>query len=145
MWKQTPNANAGKSQLMKYAARLSPRSVITSGKASSAAGLTATAVKEDSHWALEAGLPYQFCINLFYSVSPHFDSSQCPYLEHAICILLVSHGSSIPLHEASVSGCIALSENELLLRKGFKPSCFLEGSPESFSPNAGSALQGLWS
>lgn len=49
------SANAGKSQLMKYAARLSPRSVITSGKASSAAGLTATAVKEDSHWALEAG------------------------------------------------------------------------------------------
>ena len=40
---------------MKYAAKLSPRSIITSGKASSAAGLTATAVKEDSHWALEAG------------------------------------------------------------------------------------------
>lgn len=49
-------ASAGKSQLMKFAARLSPRSVITSGKASSAAGLTATAVKEDSHWALEAGV-----------------------------------------------------------------------------------------
>ena len=48
---------AGKSQLMKYAARLSPRAIITSGKASSAAGLTATAVKEDSHWALEAGRP----------------------------------------------------------------------------------------
>lgn len=47
---------AGKSQLMKYAARVSPRSVITSGKASSAAGLTAIAIKEDSHWALEAGL-----------------------------------------------------------------------------------------
>ena len=53
--KRKESVNAGKSQLMKYAARLSPRSVITSGKASSAAGLTATAVKEDSHWALEAG------------------------------------------------------------------------------------------
>ena len=46
---------AGKSQFLKYAAKLSPRAVITSGKGSSAAGLTATAVREGQHWALEAG------------------------------------------------------------------------------------------
>ncbi|CAD7698233.1 unnamed protein product, partial [Ostreobium quekettii] len=45
----------GKSQLMKYAARLSPRSVITSGKGASGAGLTATAVKDGGSWCLEAG------------------------------------------------------------------------------------------
>ena len=46
---------AGKSQFLKYAAKLSSRAVITSGKGSSAAGLTATAVREGQHWALEAG------------------------------------------------------------------------------------------
>ena len=46
---------AGKSQFLKYAAKLSPRAVLTSGKGSSAAGLTATAVKDGPNWALEAG------------------------------------------------------------------------------------------
>ncbi|BDA40702.1 probable DNA helicase MCM9 [Coccomyxa sp. Obi] len=45
----------GKSQLMKYAAKLSQRSVVTTGRGSSAAGLTVAAVKEGGHWALEAG------------------------------------------------------------------------------------------
>lgn len=45
----------GKSQFLKYAAKLSPRAVVTSGRGSSAAGLTATAVREGQHWALEAG------------------------------------------------------------------------------------------
>ena len=46
---------AGKSQFMKWAARLAQRSVVTTGKGSSAAGLTAAAVKEGGQWALEAG------------------------------------------------------------------------------------------
>eukprot|EP00873_Tetraselmis_striata_P027898 jgi/Tetstr1/448162/TSEL_035453.t1 len=45
----------GKSQFLKYAAKLSSRSVMTSGKGTSSAGLTATAVKEAGQWGLEAG------------------------------------------------------------------------------------------
>lgn len=47
--------------MMKYAARLSPRSIITSGRASSAAGLTATAVRDEHNWALEAGDAFLCC------------------------------------------------------------------------------------
>jgi DNA replicative helicase MCM subunit Mcm2 (Cdc46/Mcm family) len=46
---------AGKSQLMKYASQLSVRTVVASGTGSSAAGLTATAVREGSSWALQVG------------------------------------------------------------------------------------------
>lgn len=45
----------GKSQFMRFASRLSARSVVTSGKGSSNAGLTVTAVKENNSWSLEAG------------------------------------------------------------------------------------------
>ena len=48
-----------KSQCLRYSRRLSPRGVFTSGKGSSAAGLTATAVKDNEfgggRWTLEAG------------------------------------------------------------------------------------------
>ena len=47
-----------KSQMLSYMAKLAPRSVYASGKASSAAGLTAAAVRDDfgeGHWTLEAG------------------------------------------------------------------------------------------
>lgn len=46
---------AGKSQLMQYAAKLSPRGVISSGRGSSSAGLTVTAIRDGGQWALEAG------------------------------------------------------------------------------------------
>ncbi|SNZ14856.1 replicative DNA helicase Mcm [Natronoarchaeum philippinense] len=49
----------GKSQLLQYIRELSPRSVYTSGKGSSSAGLTAAAVRDDfgdgQQWTLEAG------------------------------------------------------------------------------------------
>ena len=45
----------GKSQLMKCAAKLSARSVLTTGKGSSGVGLTAAAVKDGGQWVLEAG------------------------------------------------------------------------------------------
>lgn len=45
----------GKSQILKYASKISPRGLYTSGKGSSAAGLTATVVKSDNEWSLEAG------------------------------------------------------------------------------------------
>lgn len=46
-----------KSQLLRYAARISPRGIYTSGKSSSAAGLTAAAVRDEveGRWTLEAG------------------------------------------------------------------------------------------
>lgn len=48
-----------KSQLLRYISLLAPRSVYTSGKSSSAAGLTASAVRSDEfgegRWTLEAG------------------------------------------------------------------------------------------
>jgi replicative DNA helicase Mcm len=46
-----------KSQLLRYMAQLSPRGIYASGKSASAAGLTATAVKDEDTggWVLEAG------------------------------------------------------------------------------------------
>lgn len=49
----------GKSQLIQYVKNIAPRAVSTSGKSSSAAGLTAAAVRDDfadgQQWTLEAG------------------------------------------------------------------------------------------
>ncbi len=49
----------GKSQLLQYVKEIAPRSVYTSGKGSSSAGLTAAAVRDDfgegQQWTLEAG------------------------------------------------------------------------------------------
>ena len=45
-----------KSQLLQYMGQLAPRGIYTSGKGSSAAGLTATAVRDETgRWTLEAG------------------------------------------------------------------------------------------
>ena len=45
----------GKSQIQRYVSKLAPRAVVTSGKSSSAAGLTAAAIKDGANWTLEAG------------------------------------------------------------------------------------------
>lgn len=65
----------GKSQFQRYISKLSPRVVLTTGRTSSAAGLTAAAVKDGAHWSLEAGALVLSdggvcCIDEFDSVRP---------------------------------------------------------------------------
>jgi DNA helicase MCM9 len=45
----------GKSQLLRFAASILPRSVLTTGVGTTGAGLTCTAIKDGGDWVLEAG------------------------------------------------------------------------------------------